>query len=232
MLIGKYYYPKHSLSFLVDEVKKLYDEFGTEEITREHIATKLNNSAKSGGFGQKLADFKAYGLLDGRGKFHVTDIGVKATFGTEDERKIALNSATRNIDLWKLFYNKWGTNISSDTFWIDLAEIANIERSEAKKRANVIRDAYLADAKFILPDNFQEKTESHEKPKTPLQTYQPGDFQTIHFQIGNSEVTITDKNSLDIILSLLSNLHSNLERNEEKSKQSKLDQVTDDGQTS
>lgn len=150
MKIGKYFYPLHDLASLVDEIKVLYDECSRNEITREHIAAKLKCSVKSGGFGQKLADFKAYGLLDGRGTFHVSDLAVKATYGTDKERAEAMDGAVRKIELWRLINAKWGTNVPPDTFWIDLAEIAGIERSESKKEADAVRKAYMDDARYLL----------------------------------------------------------------------------------
>jgi hypothetical protein len=169
MKIGKYYYPLNDLPTLVDDVKVLYDEYKRTDITREHIATKLKYSPKSGGFGQRLADFKAYGLLDGRGDYHVTELAVKATYGTEKEKSESMDGAVRKIELWRSINAKWGINVPADTFWIDLAEMAGIERSESKKEAENILKAYMDDAKYLLPvksapDNpdFQKGEESNE----------------------------------------------------------------------
>ncbi len=173
MKIGKYYYPRYDLKSLTEDVKVLYGEYAKTEITREHIATKLKCSSTSGGFGQKLADFRAYGLLDGRGTFHVTDLGMKASgYGTDQEKAEAMDSAVRKIELWRLIYEKWGTSIPADTFWIDLAEITGVERSESKTEADSVRKAYMDDARYLLSVKTPVKEPEPVKP-SPINDPEP-----------------------------------------------------------
>ena len=88
MKIGTYSYPLFRLNTLLKDTKIIYEKFGRKEITREHIAQVLGNTATSGGFSQKVADLRTYGLLSGSaGRYSVSDIGVKATFGNEIEKK-------------------------------------------------------------------------------------------------------------------------------------------------
>jgi hypothetical protein len=239
MKIGKFYYPRYDLSTLLDEVKILYDEYGKTEITREHIATKLKCSPTSGGFGQKLADFRAYGLLDGRGTFHVTDMGMKASgYGTEKERAESMDSAVRKIELWRLIHAKWGTSIPADTFWIDLAEITGVERSESKKEADTVRKAYMDDARYLLsvkaPENppESEKAGSGDDPgpargrindmeTTPTSNTKAGVFPLAQFQFGESRAVIMDKTALDVIIAQLTTLRKALDPSQSDNKDGK-----------
>jgi hypothetical protein len=177
----------------------------------------LKCSAKSGGFGQKLADFKAYGLLEGRGTFHVSDLAIKATYGTDKERSEALDAAVNKIELWRLIYAKWRTNIPVDTFWIDLAGMAGVERSESKKEADNIRKAYMDDAKYLLTVKAPPETPEQEKDESGTETeaardrrkrmdttYEPSPaFVHIKYPGYDVRIDLHDANSLDIVDSLL-----------------------------
>ena len=151
MKLGNVDVPNYPLLESIDAVKKIYEQLKREEITREHIAGILGFAATSGGFNMRLYDLKLFGLIEGRAKFRVTDLAVKATFGTNDERAIALDTAVKNVPLWTMFYEKWGVSIPVDTFWIDLAEMAGIERTDSKKEADKVRKLYMEDVKNILP---------------------------------------------------------------------------------
>lgn len=171
----------------------------------------------------RLSDLKLFGLLEGRGRFKVTDIAVKATFGTNEERALALETAFKNVALWKAIYDKWGTSIPVDTFWIDLADLACIERSESKTEADRVRKLYMEDVKNILPvkppaepkkgDEAQKGMGARDRRKNM------GDSGTstapyYQAQFGESSVIIADRMSLDVILGFLTNLKTVLEAKE------------------
>ena len=157
MRLGTMDIPNYPLAETVELVKKIYEQLKRDEITREHIAGILGFNARSGGFNMRLFDMKLYGLIDGRAKFRVTDLAVKATFGTEEEKALALDAAVRNVPLWKAFYEKWGTSIPPDTFWIDLATMAGVERSESKSEADKVRKLYMEDVKYVLSASAPNK---------------------------------------------------------------------------
>jgi hypothetical protein len=228
MMVGKYSYPTYRVGALLKDVRILYDKFENKYISTEHISQLLGHKPKSGGFNQKLADLKSYGLIVGsRGSYRVSDIGIKATYpGNPGESEAALDKAVRRIDLWRIIYEKCGKVPEEHTFWIDLAEITDVSRPESQKKADTVRKAYMEDAKYIL---------SVEKPVTPLEvprmeTRAPelidrmpnmetvsaeapsiGGFDIIQFSLGESRVVIKDMKSLRIIKKFLDNLCASLE---------------------
>ena len=168
MKVGNYSYPLFRLSALLKDTKTLYEKFGKKEVTREHIAEVLGLTATSGGFGQKVADFRSYGLLAGSSnKYSVSDIGAKATFGTEKEKAEALDRAVRLIDLWMKISEKCGKNPIQATFWLDLADLTGVERPEAQNKSEAVLRAYLEDTKYLLSGLTQENPTGAEKSPNP-----------------------------------------------------------------
>lgn len=168
MKIGPYSIPSYRLESLLADVKKIYDQFQGGETTKEFIAHTLGHSPTSGGFYQKMADLKAYGLIEGRGdKVKVSDLGKMVTYETTAaEKNQAFVRIVNNIPLWKILYEKYGVNIKDEGFWIDLAQITALERPEAQKLANIVRKAYLEDARYIKPaERIQEPINNENKHK-------------------------------------------------------------------
>lgn len=150
MKIGKYTIPRYRLDTLLPATAKIYEQFESEEVSTHDIAPILRLSATSGGFYQKMADLRAYGLIEGRkDKITVTELGKKATFGDADEKAEALGEVVRNIPLWSKFLSKYGNSIKAENFWVDLARITGLERPDSQKKAAFVRKAYLEDAQYI-----------------------------------------------------------------------------------
>lgn len=153
MKIGDYTIPKQRLyPTLVDGVKKIYDKFGGEDTELSLIADVLGHKVTSGGFFQKLADMRAYGVITGRGKVRVTDRGKKLTYPENEVEKMqALESIIRNIPLWDAIYSKFQLSPPDSNFWIDLRQITGVEAPEAKNKAESVRKAYMDDVKYLTP---------------------------------------------------------------------------------
>ncbi len=151
MKLGTYSIPRSRLGTLLADTKRIYERFKSEEIQVDHIGSFLGLSPRSGGFLQKMADLRAYGLIEGRGsKSRVSKLGLDATFGISPaEKSIALEKIVKNIPLWGIFYDKYGKEITVDDFWIDLEKITGIERLDAQKEAELVRKHYNDDAKYI-----------------------------------------------------------------------------------
>ena len=175
MKVGNYSYPLYRITSLLKDTRILYEKFGRKDVTREHIAQVLGQTATSGGFGQKVADLRSYGLVAGSAtKYSVSEIGAKATFGTESERIEAMDKAVRLIDLWMRIYEKCSAVPISTTFWLDLADITGIERPEAQNKAEAVLKAYLDDMKFFVPAIQQQQRAEPEKPQPSDDTDRPG----------------------------------------------------------
>ena len=104
-----------------------------------------------------------------------------------------MDKIVKNIPLWGILFEKYGLSIKEDGFWIDLVQITGAERPDAQKEAEYIRNAYIADSKYILTVKAPEKgpesklNDSDEKPRTArgrsneMDTVSPGDPPYIGF---------------------------------------------------
>jgi hypothetical protein len=158
--VGKYEVPDIRLNpTLVEATKKLYEKFKSEETSDTLTVAKLldHETDKSGAFLRKLACLRAYGLVEKRG-IRVTDIGKKLTYGaTEEEKNEALKEAILNIPLWKEFYSKFGVNLPTENFWVDLGKITGLEAPDAQKLEKIVRNAYLDDIRYLKSEKKQEE---------------------------------------------------------------------------
>lgn len=167
MKIGTYTIPLYRLEPLLNDTKKTYDTFKNQEFKAEDLAALLQQKHTSGGFKQKLADMRSYGLLDGRGNgIKVSKLWIDAIYGTEDESKQAYEKMVRSVPLWSTLLDKYGTSIKEDQFWVILRQITGVESPEAQEAANKTRKAYMEDVRYIKPvERHQEQIVSGPSPK-------------------------------------------------------------------
>lgn len=152
MRIGRYSVPPIRLyPTLIDAVRRLYNRFQDKEVSDlNEVATALNHtSAKSGAFLLKLTALRAYGLIDGRGKIHISELGASLAYPKDrSEEEKALERAVTNIPLWKELYLRFGTTLPKQGFAEELAKITGATLEEAKAKEEWIRRAYQDD---LLP---------------------------------------------------------------------------------
>ena len=155
---------------LYDDIKKLYGKFGQSEVDQEAVAQLWGHkSAKSSQFSfVKLGALRSYGLIEGRGKIKVSDLGKRLTFPKNDrEGNDAIIETIRNIPLWKIFFDKFTAkreDLPIDTFWMDLQRIVGEDKlppEEAKNKAKIVRKAYYEDIKYFRPE-FKPEEEDDE----------------------------------------------------------------------
>lgn len=160
MKVGKYDIPDMRLfPLLYEATKKLYEHFKSEEAVDILTVANLlgHKTDKSGAFIRKLACLRAYGLIEKRG-VKVTELGKKLTYGaSEEERNDALKEAILNIPLWKEFYTRWGVNLPSSNFWVELTKIAGLEAPDAKRLEEIVRNAYLDDIRYLKVEKKPEE---------------------------------------------------------------------------
>jgi hypothetical protein len=149
MKIGSYTIPNNRLKDLIEDTKRIYEKFPSEEVEAEFIAHTIGNSPKSGSFRQKLADLRSYGLLEGRGKIRVSELGKTITYGHASEKIEAFEKILKNIPLWGIFLDRYGISIKEDSFWVDLAKITGVERPLAQNKAEWVRKIYMEDARYL-----------------------------------------------------------------------------------
>jgi hypothetical protein len=183
--VGNYTYPLFKLSTLLKETKTLHEKFGTKEFTKDHVAQVLGQKSTSGGLSQKLADLKAYGLISSnQGRFTVTDIGIKATFGSDSERIDSLDKAVRNVSLWRAVYEKCGKDPLPDTFNLELAEITGITRPESQTVADTVRKSYIDDAKYLIIVKTPVK---EPEPENPVSGHDPAPARGRNENMGSTQ---------------------------------------------
>lgn len=150
MRIGNMAIPSNRLGVCLEDTRKIYSQFGTEETDNEFVAHALDMNMRGGAFNQKMADLRSFGLINRKmGKSAVTELGEHATFGDELEKASAIERAFRNIPLWSNLLDKYGMSIDDSNFWVILAKITDANRSDAEKKANLVRKAYMDDVKYI-----------------------------------------------------------------------------------
>lgn len=158
---------------LYDNVKKLYGKFGQDEVDQENVAQLWGHkSAKSSQFAfVKLGSLRSYGLIEGRGKIKVSDLGRRLTYPENDkEGNDAIVDAIKNVPLWKILFDSYtakGEDLPIDTFWMDLRRIVGEDKlppEEAKKMAKKVRKAYFEDLKYfkleIKPEKEDDKMQT------------------------------------------------------------------------
>jgi len=136
---------------LIDAIRRLYSRFQDNEVSDlNEVATALGHtSAKSGALLLKLTALRAYGLIDGRGKIHVSELGASLAYPKDrSEEEKTLERAVTNIPLWKELYLRFGATLPKQGFAEELAKITGATLEEAKAKEEWIRRAYQDD---LLP---------------------------------------------------------------------------------
>lgn len=162
MKIGNYQIPTFRLYPKVEEaVRLIYENYKLEEAKDSNSVAVLcgHKSANSGGWLYKLADMRAYGLIEKRG-IKITPLAEKFLAGTDDEKQKATNDVILNIPLWKELYSKSKSELPESNFWVQLQNITNVPNIEAQKYADSVRKAYLEDISHYKLETEVEKMDS------------------------------------------------------------------------
>jgi hypothetical protein len=241
MKLGTYSMPMYRLDTLLPDTKKIYERFRLEEIQVDHIASFLGLSPRSGGFLQKMADLRAYGLIEGRGgKSRVSKLGRDATLGIGAEKDRALEKIVKGIPLWGIFYEKYGKGIKVDDFWMDLEKITGMERLDSQKVAESVRKHYNDDAKYINivetpqkpaePENIKPRAEEAPDRIKNMSEIQLPTGEALVFikypSIGTITLDLNDETNLDIAETILTKIKNKLIKTDVKSTLSSTNPVS------
>ncbi|MEM2883082.1 MAG: hypothetical protein QXJ86_02505 [Nitrososphaerales archaeon] len=171
MRIGRYTVPTIRIyPTLIDAVRRLYNRFQENEIDDLNaVAIALNHtSARSGAFLLKLTALRAYGLVDGRGKIYITELGSTLAYPKDrSEEERAFEKAITNIPLWHELYLRFGLELPQQGFAEELAKITGASIEEAKAKEAWIRSAYQNDILHLKskPSLKEETQPKHEVKK-------------------------------------------------------------------
>ncbi len=161
MKIGNYEIPDIRLSEAIQDVKKIFDKVkNTQDLTHyTDIAVMLDYKSKIGGaFYRRLNSLTLFGLLEGRAKYRITELGENISYPLSDTQKSELTSkAFLNVPLWNKLYNKHGKQLS-DNVWYDIKNITGISAPESQSFEKDVRKWYLEDVVFMV-DKYNSKKE-------------------------------------------------------------------------
>lgn len=153
MKIGNYEIPDIRLSEAIQDIKKIFDKIkNTQDLTHyTDLAVMLDYKSKIGGaFYRRLNSLTLFGLLEGRAKYRITELGENISYPVNDEQKNELSSkAFMNVPLWNKIYNKHGKQLS-DNVWFDIKNITGISAPEAQAVEKDVRKWYLEDVVFMI----------------------------------------------------------------------------------
>jgi hypothetical protein len=161
--IGNYEIPDIRLSEAVQDVKKIFDKVkNTQDLTHyTDIAVMLDYKSKIGGaFYRRLNSLTLFGLLEGRAKYRVTELGENISYPINEVNKNELTSkAFLNVPLWNKIYSKHGKMLS-DNVWFDIKNITGISAPEAQAVEKDVRKWYLEDVVFMAEKPNSKNEES------------------------------------------------------------------------
>jgi len=163
--IGNYEIPDIRLSEAIQDVKKIFDKVkNTQDLTHyTDIAVMLDYRSKIGGaFYRRLNSLTLFGLLEGRAKYRVTELGENISYPIDEANKNELTTkAFLSVPLWNKIYSKHGKQLS-DNVWFDIKNITGISAPEAQAVEKDVRKWYLEDVVFVVekPNSKNEDSTS------------------------------------------------------------------------
>ncbi|MEM0134687.1 MAG: hypothetical protein QXU18_05585 [Thermoplasmatales archaeon] len=156
MQIGNYTIPDspNRLPTLIEKIRKVFDVYDKQEIKdylrNNELATTLGyKSWNNGSYQRTVKALKEYGLIEGKGDLKVSNRAETILYGTEMEKQKSLLDAFKSIPLWLKLYEKFGKELPSDNFWIQLRNITGSSPKDAQDKTNYIREAYAKDTSVI-----------------------------------------------------------------------------------
>ena len=163
MKIGNYEIPDIRLSEAIQDVKKIFDKVkNTQDLTHyTDIAVMLDYRSKIGGaFYRRLNSLTLFGLLEGRAKYRVTELGENISYPIDELNKNELTTkAFLSVPLWNKIYSKHGKQLS-DNVWFDIKNITGISAPEAQAVEKDLRKWYLEDVVFVVEKPISKNEDS------------------------------------------------------------------------
>ena len=180
--LGKFTYPDVSLTEAVKDAKKIYDRFKDEAVDPSLISETIGY--KGGSFLRRLSALRKYGLITSRGKVKITDLGKRITYPTnKDDELRAIEEAIKNVELFKILFEKFGVELPKEKFWVNLINITGAEAPEAQFKEDIIRKIYTESVSPLTA------TISH-KEKTPKKTTTAIEYDFINFETDDFKIQI------------------------------------------
>lgn len=168
MKIGTYDIPDIRLfPTSVDTLSEIYKVKKREKIPSKDLAILLGfKYGTEPHYYRKIHALQAYGLLDGKGIFQISELGEKILHPRDGhEQAVATTKSVLNVPLWKEIYKKQGKKPRDDNFWAVLVDITKADPATSKSNAVKILGWYEADIGHIS-DNLVDQEISSTTPST------------------------------------------------------------------
>ncbi len=196
MKIGNYEIPDIRLSEAIQDVKKIFDKVkNIQDLTHySDIAVMLDYKSKIGGaFYRRLNSLTLFGLLEGRAKYRVTELGENISYPINDSQKAELSSkAFLNVPLWSKLYSKHGKHLS-DNVWFDVKNITGISAPESQAVEKDVRKWYLEDVVFMVEKLNVKGEEQNTSIMEEIDNNDLEDDINNNINRGESKITYQDK---------------------------------------
>lgn len=187
MKLGSFEVPeKRLIPDAIADIKKIYDAVKSDEIASKDLSVMLGYKHPTATpFYMRLNSMVAYGLLEGRGSFRVSNLGKSLAYPENEKQEIFMKSrAILNVSLWKELYQKFGKSPPADNFWVQIKNITGIEPQEAQRVEKQIRKSYIDDIMNVSEDvlrSSDSKTESLTPNESNNKPVSQQNMQTIYF---------------------------------------------------
>jgi hypothetical protein len=213
--IGTMEYPAIALTDAVSVAEKIGKEFNGS-VTTSGLAKSLSMAEKGGGFLNKVAAVKDYGLIEGRGALRLTPLGERVVFprgGGDGDNARA--EAFRLIALFARLYDRTQGRVpDEDSFEIFLQEVSGGTRMDVAKKAATVRrlfadGAQYANAASAAVESDDDRAEIDEEPaKHPASRRMSS---VIELYAGEIELRLpATEQSVDVIIGVLNMLKGQL----------------------
>ncbi len=129
-------------------------------ITTSGLAQALGMAEKGGGFIQKTAALRTYGLLAGRGTLHASGLAQRVAHPQgNEERGLAKREAFLSVDLFKRLAERLGGTVpSEDRLSIFVEEMTRAPRMEVARRIGRLHRIYTEGAKYLSAEGGEALT--------------------------------------------------------------------------
>lgn len=169
MKIGNFLVPEIRLEeLLVSTLSKIYGMSKTDPIPSKILSDSLGYKyGTEPTFFKKINSMIAYGILEGRGVYNITKLGVELLYpeSSEMEKRLKTKSIL-NVGLWKALFEKHGKNPPKDGLWVSIKNIADVEPVTAKEYENRIYSWYMQDIALVSEEYLDQKPILYEESKT------------------------------------------------------------------
>ncbi|KYK35695.1 MAG: hypothetical protein AYK18_02925 [Theionarchaea archaeon DG-70] len=207
--IGNFQYPNLRLNQAIGIIDIIVHNY-KGEISLDGLSQELKMKKTGGGFISKVSSLKLYGLITGKSKLTVTDIGKTILLSpVPDEIEKAKSKAYSNIQLFKKIFQKSSGKIpEKDRFQIILRDLTETDLMEVKAKTGKILKLYEEAAKYLKGTNEQGISE---KPMSALRTEIPSE-EFIDARVGDVYVKFPRKEqSISIARKLIDMMEEQLE---------------------